>query len=108
MKVVNLKNAEVFTNKRGMHARMILNENSFQIIGLSLEAGEEVPAHVTPVDVFFFIRSGRETVVIGEEEQPVCADSVIFSPADIPHALRADLGDRMEILVVKAPNPNNL
>lgn len=107
MKVVNINKAEVFTNKRGMQARMVLNEDSFQVVNLFLEAGKEVPSHVTPVDVFFLIRSGQGTVVIGSEEQSVSQDSVIFSPANIPHALRADLDSELDVLIVKAPNPSN-
>ena len=61
--------------------------------------------HVTPVDVFFYVVSGRGSVEIGAEKAAVQAQDLVFSPQNVPHALQAAEDAPFEVLVVKTPNP---
>ena len=59
--------------------------------------------HVTPVDVFFYILEGKGVVEIGDEQQEVSKDTIIESPAKIPHRLLNPGNETFRFLVVKVP-----
>ena len=45
-------------NKRGILAKQLLKVDSVQVNQLHLKAGDEIPPHAVPVDVFFYVVSG--------------------------------------------------
>jgi mannose-6-phosphate isomerase-like protein (cupin superfamily) len=61
--------------------------------------------HRTPVDVFFYVLQGQGVVEIGGEQQTVPADTLIESPARIPHRLLNPSDGVFRVLVVKTPRP---
>lgn len=72
---------------------------------VTLQPGQALKLHITPVDVFFYTLEGRGIVEIGGERQEVSADMLIDSPANIPHRLMNE-GDRtFRCLVAKTPRP---
>ncbi|MBN1236388.1 MAG: cupin domain-containing protein [Methanotrichaceae archaeon] len=65
--------------------------------------------HIKPnphgVDVVFYVLQGQGVVEIGEERAIVEADTLIESPAKIPHRWINENEGPLRILVVKAPLP---
>lgn len=61
--------------------------------------------HITPVDVVFYLLEGRGIVEIGEERKEVGADTLIESPARIPHRWINESKGPVRILVIKTPRP---
>lgn len=104
MEIVKIDQIPVTRSPRGPKVRKVLSHQSVAINEVILEPNEELPPHTTPVDVFFYVRSGSGKVSIGNEEQEVVAGDVIFSPKDIPHGLKSTEGT-FSVLVVKTPNP---
>lgn len=84
--------------------RKVLSHKSVAVTEVVLDADEVLPPHSTPVDVFFYVRSGAGKVSIGDEERNVEAGDIIFSPKNVPHGLKST-GGRFSVLVVKTPNP---
>ena len=74
-------------------------------VHITLEPGENLKPHRTPVDVFFYILEGGPTVEIDGERQKVKADHLVESPANIRHCIYNETAHRARILVVKAPKP---
>ena len=72
---------------------------------VTLQPGEALKLHVTPVDVFFHVLEGEGVVEIGDEKEQVSADMLIHSPARIPHRLINDGDEVFRFLVVKTPRP---
>jgi len=70
-----------------------------------LQPGEALKKHITPVDVVFYVLEGRGIVEIGEERAEVGPDTLIESPAKIPHRWMNESGSILRILVVKTPKP---
>ncbi|MGB9846248.1 MAG: cupin domain-containing protein [Desulfotomaculales bacterium] len=105
MEVVRTGETPVFLNPRGVRAKKLLDKAAVQVTDLLLQPGERVDTHVTPVDVFFYVVSGRGTVEIGAEKEAVQAQDLVFSPKNVPHALQAAEDAPFEVLVVKTPNP---
>ncbi|MHA1315549.1 MAG: cupin domain-containing protein [Candidatus Helarchaeota archaeon] len=105
MKIVKITDAANVPNPHGVSARKILEHEHVTLIYLELKEGEELKLHVTPVDVFFYIIAGKGLVTIGDENQEVEPEMVIFSPAKVPHKLANPNAETFRFLVVKTPKP---
>ncbi|OPY53022.1 MAG: Cupin domain protein [Methanosaeta sp. PtaU1.Bin055] len=105
MKIVEVERAERAPNPHGVDARMISDTESAQVVHITLAPGESLKKHVTPVDVVFYVLEGRGIVEIGDEKREVIADSLVESPAKIPHRWTNAGDGRLRVLVVKTPRP---
>ncbi len=92
-------------NGHGVSVRKLLDNAHVQVAHLLLQPGEVVSPHTTPVDVFFYILEGFCNVEIGSERTRAGLDTLIESPAGIPHALYNEDARVTRILVVKTPRP---
>jgi len=72
---------------------------------ITLQPGETLKPHLTPVDVFFYILEGTTDVRVGNETLSVEKDSLVESPKNIVHCLSNSSQQVTRILVVKAPKP---
>lgn len=95
-------------NPRGEEVRFLVNRDSVSVVMLSLPPNGVVPMHETPVDVLFYIANGRGEVTIGDETAPVQAGDFVVSPAKIPHGLKAAADSKLEVFVIKTPNPKRV
>lgn len=86
--------------------RALYNKESAQVMHITLQAGEALKPHKTPVDVFFYVLEGAPSILVGEEKVQVSKDALVESPADIVHNISNETDDLARILVVKAPRPN--
>jgi len=98
MEIINAGSAENFKNPHNVKAAMLYNSENAQAIHITLEPGE-------PVDVFFYVLEGTGVVEIGEEKKEVGPDTLINSPARIPHCWYNQSEQVFRVLVVKAPRP---
>jgi len=105
MKIVQVEDVKSRPNPHGVDAREISDTKSAQVMHITLLPGESLKKHITPVDVVFYVLEGRGVVEIGEERAAVEADTLIESPAKIPHRWINDSDGQLRILVVKTPRP---
>ena len=94
-------------NPHKVSVRMIYDHDHGQAIVISLKRGETLKKHITPVDVMFYILEGTGKVEIGDETKEVSKDTVIESPARIPHRLFNETSPEFRFLVLKMPKPVN-
>jgi len=106
MNVIEVSNAIVSPNPHGVDARMIYDTEHAQAIVITLKPGERLKKHLTPVDVFFFVLEGHGIIEIGEERKEVGPDTLIDSPAQIPHCWYNEGDTNLRVLVVKVPRPS--
>lgn len=92
-------------NPHKVDVRQLYNEESAQVMHITLQAGETLKAHITPVNVVFYILEGSPTVRVGDEYERFEKDTLIESPADIVHCLSNETDKPARILVTKAPRP---
>ena len=59
--------------------------------------------HITPVDVLFYVVEGEGVVEIGDESQKVGPDTLVESPARIPHRWYNEGPGTVRFLVMKVP-----
>jgi len=105
MKTVDARKAEASPNPHGVHASKIYDTEHAQAVHILLKPGESLKKHITPVDVFFYVLEGEGVVEIGEERETAGPDTLIESPARIPHRWSNESDEDFRVLVVKVPRP---
>ena len=104
MNIIKMDKIELTKNMRGVSSRQLINHENTRVMNIVLREGESVPSHQVPVDVFFYIISGRGTIQIGEEKAIVEEKDIILCPPNVSMALWADQGEGFNFLNVKTPN----
>ena len=107
MNIVNALTAPQSPNPHGVSAQGLLATEHVQVVMVTLQPGERLKLHMTPVDVFFYVLEGSGIVEIGGERQTVSRDMLVDSPARIPHRLLNENDETFRFLVVKTPKPTS-
>ena len=105
MKVIKAKETDILNNPHNVKAARLYDTEHAQAIHITLEPGESLKKHITPVDVFFYVLEGTGIVEIGAEKKQVGPDTLINSPAKIPHCWYNQSERVFRVLVVKVPRP---
>ncbi|MCK5833709.1 cupin domain-containing protein [bacterium] len=105
MKTIEVKNAKSLNNPHGIDARKIYDTKNAVVVYMNIEPGKSLKSHITPVDVFFYVLTGRGIVEVGEEKLEVGPDTLIESPANIAHCWYNEGNKPLRILVAKVPRP---
>ncbi len=105
MKMINALTASAVPNPHKIVASKLYDSEHAQVMHITLEAGQSLVRHITPVDVFFYVLEGTGVVEIGEEKCVAEQDTLIESPAHIPHCWYNESSARLRIMVVKVPRP---
>jgi len=92
-------------NAHNVDARNLYSTDAAMITVITLDSGQSLKRHITPVDVAFYVLSGKGIVEIGDEKQEVTADTLIESPGDIMHCWYNESSEPLRFMVVKAPRP---
>ncbi len=101
----NYKTEPIKENPHKVDVRKMYDAESAQIMHISLQKGETLKPHKTPVDVCFYILEGNPTIHIGDESISYPVDTLVESPANIVHHISNEHDDLARILVIKAPRP---
>ncbi len=105
MKIVDATTATSSPNPHHVDARKLCEIPHAVVVMITLQPGESLKRHKTPVDVIFYVLEGTGTVEIGEEQAIVGKDTLIESPARIPHRWINESGEVFRVLVIKVPKP---
>ena len=107
MNSIHLSTAPQKDTPHKVEVHEMYNLPDAQVMHITLQPGEKLKPHKTPVDVFFYILEGNPTVHIGDESVSFPKDTMIESPKDIVHNLSNDTNSVARILVAKTPNPQS-
>jgi quercetin dioxygenase-like cupin family protein len=107
MKIIKVKEQQVVDTPHKVDVRKLYDHDSAQVMYITLQPGESLKPHITPVDVFFYILEGTTDVRVGDETILVDKNSLVESPKDIIHCLSNSSDAVTRILVVKAPKPTS-
>lgn len=105
MKTINAKTAAGTPNPHKINACKLYDTEHAQVMHITLAPGQSLVRHITPVDVFFYVLEGTGIVEIGEEKGEAVQDTLIESPARIPHCWHNQSNGTLRIMVVKVPRP---
>ena len=105
MKSIEVKDAQIQSNPHGVESKKLYDSEKAQVVHILLKPGQQLKKHLTPVDVLFFVLEGRGIVEIGDEKREVGPDTLIDSPAKIPHCWYNQSNGNLRVLVTKVPRP---
>jgi len=105
MTMIDALNAPEAENPHGVSVRKLHATKHVAANLITLEPGQALKLHKTPVDAFFYILEGQGTVEIGGERRTAPPNTLIPSPAEIPHRLLNESQGIVRVLVVKTPGP---
>ena len=104
MKIIKLDEVEAEKNKRGVYSKAIIKNEDTTVTNIKLSEGDVLGEHSVPVNVFFYIVEGKGTLQIGDKETVVEPKQVIPCPPNTTMSLKADQGEKFEVLNVKTPS----
>jgi mannose-6-phosphate isomerase-like protein (cupin superfamily) len=102
-----VQDVEDTPNPHGVSARKIHDSEEAQIVHIHLRPGESLRRHATPVDVCFYVLEGQGRIHVGEEHVEAAPDTLVESPARIPHWLENPTDGDFRVLVIKTPRPKS-
>ncbi|MEI7433204.1 MAG: cupin domain-containing protein [Methanomicrobiales archaeon] len=105
MQVTDVSQVVSGPNPHGVDARKIYDSPHAVAVVITLNPGESLRKHITPVDVFFYVLEGRADIEIGDERETIQKDMLVESPAGIPHCWINESRHIFRVLVVKVPRP---
>jgi quercetin dioxygenase-like cupin family protein len=105
MKITEVAKLVSGPNPHHVDARKIYESPHAMAVVITLQPGEFLKKHITPVDVFFYVLEGEGVVEIGDERKTVGKDMLVESPARVPHRWMNESGKVFRVLVVKVPKP---
>lgn len=105
MKTIHYTQAPARKNPHQVDVRALYDSPHAMVSHITLQAGEQLKKHITPVDVFFVVLEGEGTIEIGDEKEVVGAGTLIDSPANIAHCWYNTSKAPLRILVTKVPKP---
>ena len=105
MEITKVSETAIMQNPFGVDARPIYSHKNAKVIILTLQPGQSLKKHTTPVDFFFYVLEGKGIVEVGDEKKEVEKDTIIHSPANVDHCWYNKSDCQLRILVAKTPNP---
>lgn len=105
MKIVDIHRTERIDTPHKIDVRPLYSSQDAQAMHITLQPGEALKPHITPVDVFFYVLEGQGIVQVGDEKQAVTADHLVESPKGIVHCWFNESDAPFRVLVVKTPRP---
>ncbi|MCK5807480.1 cupin domain-containing protein [bacterium] len=100
-----LSEVEIMKNAHNVDARNLYNKEEAMITVITLEPGQSLKRHITPVDVAFYVLDGVGVVEVGDEKMEVTKDTLVESPKDILHCWYNESDAPLKFMIVKAPKP---
>ncbi len=100
-----LQDTEILKTAHNVDARNLYNTPDAMVTVITLQPGQALKRHITPVDVAFYVLSGKGVVEVGTEKKEVGADTLVESPKDIVHCWYNESTEPLRFLVLKAPRP---
>jgi len=105
MKITKVADAVSGPNPHHVDARKVYESPHAMAVVITLQPGESLKKHITPVDVIFYVLEGTGIVEIGNERASCTKDMLIESPARVPHRWMNESNAVFRVLVVKVPKP---
>jgi quercetin dioxygenase-like cupin family protein len=100
-----LSEVGIMENAHGVDARNLYNTPDAMITVITLEPGQSLKRHITPVDVAFYVLDGTGVVEVGDEKLQVTKGTLVESPKDIVHCWYNESDSPLRFMIVKAPKP---
>lgn len=106
MIIKKLSDMPIMKTAHNVDARNLYNTENAVMSIITLNPGQSLKKHITPVDVAFYVLRGKGVVEIGDEKEVVEANTLVESPKDIVHCWYNESEEELAFMVIKAPRPD--
>lgn len=100
-----LTEVPIMETAHNVDARNLYNTEYAMVTIITLQPGQSLKKHITPVDVAFYVLKGEGIVQIGDEKIRVAANTLVESPKDILHCWFNESDSELSFMIIKAPRP---
>ena len=83
-------------------SRTIVKTHAGTITLFAFDAGEELSEHSAPFDAFVHVLDGEVVLTIGGKEVLARQGELVVMPANVPHAVRADVRFKMMLVMLRS------
>jgi len=101
MKLTRVDSVPSRPNPHGVVARLLHDGSHAFVMHLTLEPGQAIAPHATPVDVLFYVLEGSGRAHQGVESVDISADTIIESPKGTAHGFSNTGSGLMRVLAIK-------
>jgi quercetin dioxygenase-like cupin family protein len=98
MELRNLNKIAEFSQDKGVLDTMekrkrvkkdLLKTKNYNLVLISLSAGQEIPIRPEPYDVCFYVVNGSGTFTVGEEQAELSRGEMVFAPANVQRGIKS-------------------
>ena len=82
-------------------SRTLIKKDVGTVTLFSFDEGQGLSEHSAPYDAMVTVLDGRAEIMIGGEPHSVSAGEMVMMPANIPHALKADVPFKMMLVMIR-------
>src|SRR5512133_731931 len=85
--------------EHGIASRVLAKKGTSNVTLFAFEEGQGLTEHTSPFDALVVILEGRMTLTVGGHRVTAPPGSITRLPANVPHALDADIRTRMLLVM---------
>jgi len=85
----------------GVASKQLIKNKGGNITLFAFSKGEGLSEHTAPYDAFVHVLEGVAEILIDKKSNILKAGEMIIMPAHIPHALNANTGFKMLLVMIK-------
>ena len=89
----------------GVASRVLAKNGGGNVTLFAFDAGEGLSEHTTPFDALAITLEGSLTLTIGGSPVKTAPGTIVWMPADVPHAVDATSAARMLLVMLRDPKP---
>lgn len=93
--------AGVEYSKGSIVSKQILNKKTGTVTLFAFDKDQSLSEHKAPFDAMVQVIEGTATIIIGGEPQKVKEGELIIMPANITHAVKADVKFKMLLTMIR-------
>jgi quercetin dioxygenase-like cupin family protein len=82
-------------------SKILLKKEIGNITLFAFDKGQGLSEHTAPFDAVVYILDGQAQITIGGQPQAVSAGEMLIMPANIPHALQANIPFKMLLVMIR-------
>ena len=93
--------AETSIPAKGILSQTVHNDDLVKVVLFAFAPGEELSAHTAPMPATLHFLEGSGTVTLGDSTSAVRRGSFAYMPPNLPHAIVAETGLIMLLVMIK-------
>ena len=82
-------------------SKTLLKKDIGNITLFSFDAGQGLSEHTAPFDAVVYVLDGKAEITIGGQAHTVASGEMLIMPANVSHALHADVPFKMLLIMIR-------